>query len=135
MFANLETLKQKVKHKGEQAAAFDPPCTLQHGQKIRGITEQILQACGFKLAAIPDSHLCCGSAGAYSVLNPEIAYQLRDNKLNNIEQGLKACASSGSPSGCGGASILSANIGCLTHLQSGTERPVHHWIEALDRLL
>jgi glycolate oxidase iron-sulfur subunit len=135
VFANLETLKKKVKNKGEQAAAFHPPCTLQHGQKIRGITEQILQACGFKLATIPDSHLCCGSAGAYSVLNPEIAYQLRDNKLNNIEQGLKACASSGSPSDCGGASILSANIGCLTHLQSGTERPVGHWIEAVDRLL
>jgi glycolate oxidase iron-sulfur subunit len=131
VFAHLHTLKQKVQYKSEQAAAFHPPCTLQHGQKIRGITEQILQACGFKLAAIPDSHLCCGSAGAYSVLNPEIAYQLRDNKLNSIEQGLQAC----SDAGCGGASILSANIGCLTHLQSGTERPVNHWIEAIDRLL
>ena len=133
VFAHLDKLKEIVQNKQEQAAAFHPPCTLQHGQKVRGLTEQILQACGFKLAAIHDSHLCCGSAGAYSVLNPEIAYQLRDNKLNHIEQGLQACSNKGSD--CSGAGILSANIGCLTHLQSGTQRPVNHWIEAVDRLL
>ena len=98
--------------------AFHPPCTLQHGQQVKGVTESVLRECGLSLTAVSDSHLCCGSAGAYSVLNPEIAFALRDRKLSSI---------SGEPD-----YIASANIGCITHLQSGTKTPVRHWIEIID---
>ena len=102
--------------------AYHPPCTLQHGQQLRGGAERILQAAGFELAPVNESHLCCGSAGAYSVLNPEIAGQLKERKLGNLQAGAPGM-------------ILSANIGCLSHLQSGTQTPVKHWIEAVDALL
>lgn len=102
--------------------AFHPPCSLQHGQRVRGVTEEILRLAGYELSAVEDSHLCCGSAGTYSVLQANIAYQLRDNKL--------AALTSGAPQ-----AIVSSNIGCLTHLQSGTELPVRHWIELLDQRL
>jgi glycolate oxidase iron-sulfur subunit len=103
--------------------AFHPPCTLQHGQQLRGGVEQHLRELGFDVrVATNESHLCCGSAGTYSVLNPEIAYQLRDRKLGHLA-GLQAEA------------IISANIGCITHLQSGTATPVRHWVEVLDEAL
>jgi glycolate oxidase iron-sulfur subunit len=102
--------------------AYHPPCTLQHGQQVRGPAERILLAAGFELAPVDESHLCCGSAGAYSVLNPRIADQLKKRKLGNLEASAPAL-------------ILSANIGCLTHLQSGTRTPVRHWIEAIDKIL
>lgn len=102
--------------------AYHPPCTLQHGQQLRGAAERILTAAGFELAPVAESHLCCGSAGAYSVLNPEISEQLKKRKLGNLEAGAPQV-------------ILSANVGCLTHLQSGTGTPVKHWIEAIDELL
>jgi glycolate oxidase iron-sulfur subunit len=96
---------------------------LQHGQKLRGGVEQHLAALGFSVrVANNEAHLCCGSAGTYSVLNPEISYQLRDRKLDHLQ----AQASE---------TIISANIGCITHLQSGTETPVRHWVEVLDRAL
>jgi glycolate oxidase iron-sulfur subunit len=105
------------------AMVFHPPCTLQHGQKLRGGVETLMGALGFdvKLAA-GESHLCCGSAGTYSVLQPDIAYQLRDRKLGNLQ----ATAPE---------TIISANIGCITHLQSGTATPVRHWVEVLDAAL
>ena len=102
--------------------AYHPPCTLQHGQQIRGKAEQILLDAGFELTPVAESHLCCGSAGAYSVLNPEIAGQLKERKLANLEAGAPDA-------------ICSANIGCLTHLQSGTRTPVKHWVEVIDELL
>jgi glycolate oxidase iron-sulfur subunit len=102
--------------------AYHPPCTLQHGQKIRGKIEFLLTQLGIEVALCADSHLCCGSAGTYSVLQPDLAYRLRDQKLANL-QATKAEA------------IVSANIGCLTHLQSGTDTPVRHWIELVDQLL
>ena len=102
--------------------AYHPPCSLQHGQQLRGLAEQLLQAAGFELTAVADAHLCCGSAGAYSVLNPEIAGQLKQCKLVNLEAGQPAL-------------ICSSNIGCLTHLQSGTQTPVKHWIEVIDEVL
>jgi glycolate oxidase iron-sulfur subunit len=106
-------------------AAFHASCTLQHGQKIRGVVEELLVAAGYALAPVTDAHLCCGSAGTYSVLQPQISTQLRDNKLGGL--------------GVGGAHppevIASANIGCITHLQSGTSLPVRHWIELLDERL
>jgi glycolate oxidase iron-sulfur subunit len=102
---------------------FHPPCTLQHGQQLRGGVDTLMGALGFDIKlASSESHLCCGSAGTYSVLNPEIATQLRDRKLGHL--GVMAPEV-----------IVSANIGCITHLQSGTATPVRHWVEVLDDAL
>ncbi|HOB66919.1 heterodisulfide reductase-related iron-sulfur binding cluster, partial [Ottowia sp.] len=107
--------------------AWHPPCTLQHGQRLRGGVEQYLGALGFKLRpAAQEPHLCCGSAGTYSVLQPELSVQLRDRKLGHLV---------GERAADRPAAVLSANIGCITHLQSGTDVPVRHWIEALDEAL
>ena len=107
--------------------AYHPPCTLQHGQKLRGGVEAHLTQLGFQLrTARKDAHLCCGSAGTYSVLQPALSYQLRDRKL-----GVLAEAFGEQPPDV----ILSANIGCITHLQSGTPVPVRHWVEVLDEAL
>ena len=103
--------------------AFHPPCTLQHGQQLRGGVEAGLRELGFEVAvAMNESHLCCGSAGTYSVLQPALSHQLRDRKLVNLAE-LQPSA------------IVSANIGCIQHLQSGTATPVKHWVEALDDAL
>jgi glycolate oxidase iron-sulfur subunit len=102
--------------------AFHPPCTLQHGQNIKGVTEHVLARAGIELTPVPDAHLCCGSAGTYSILQPELSAQLKRNKLSAL--------ASGEPEG-----ILTANIGCLAHLQSGAELPVRHWITALEERL
>jgi len=105
-----------------QSVAFHSPCTLQHGQKIRGVVESLLAAAGYVLSAVPDPHLCCGSAGTYSITQPELSRQLRDNKL--------AALGTASP-----AVFVTANVGCQTHLQSGTTTPVRHWIELIDERL
>jgi glycolate oxidase iron-sulfur subunit len=103
--------------------AYHPPCTLQHGQKLRGGVETQLRRLGFDVrVAANESHLCCGSAGTYSVLQPELAKQLRDRKLGHLDA-LEPQA------------VISANIGCITHLQSGTGTPVRHWVEVLDEAL
>ncbi|WP_019139516.1 glycolate oxidase subunit GlcF [Noviherbaspirillum massiliense] len=115
-------LLRKLDGKVTRRVAYHPPCTLQHGQQIRGKVEGLLRAIGVDVQLCADSHLCCGSAGTYSVLQPALAYQLRDNKLANLEAGNPEM-------------IVSANIGCLTHLQSGTETPVRHWIELVDSAL
>ena len=115
-------LAARLQGKIAQRVAYHPPCTLQHGQQIRGKVEQVLRAVGVDVRLCADSHLCCGSAGTYSILQPELSQQLRDNKVANLE----ACAPD---------VIVSANIGCLTHLQSGTETPVRHWIELIDSAL
>ena len=99
--------------------AFHSPCTLQHGQKLPGIVENLLQHCGFTLTAVPDAHLCCGSAGTYSILQKELSQQLLKNKLTALQSGAPAV-------------IVTANIGCLTHLQSQSDVPVRHWIELLE---
>jgi len=119
----VEPLKRKLHVKATKQLAFHPPCTLQHGQQLRGGVETHLNALGFevKLAAC-ESHLCCGSAGTYSVTQPELAYALRDRKLANLEP-LKAQV------------IVSANVGCIQHLQTGTATPVRHWIEVVDEAL
>jgi len=107
----------------KKVIGFHPPCTLQHGQQLKGGVEQHLAALGFAVAvAKSEAHLCCGSAGTYSVLNPKLSYQLRDRKLGHLDA-LRPDV------------ITSANIGCITHLQSGTPTPVRHWIELLDDAL
>lgn len=99
--------------------AFHPPCTLQHGQKLPGVTERILTQAGFELTPITDSHTCCGSAGTYSLFQRKLSAQLKQNKLQHILAGEPSV-------------IATANIGCQLHLQSGTGKTVYHWIELLD---
>lgn len=102
--------------------AFHPPCTLQHWQGLRPESETLLREIGLDLQPFAETHLCCGSAGAYSVLQPEISTQLRDRKLAHIGQ-VKPDV------------IVSSNIGCIGHLQSGTDTPVKHWVEVVDAAL
>jgi glycolate oxidase iron-sulfur subunit len=119
----VTALKPKLKTANAEPLAFHPPCTLQHGQQLKGGVEKHLSSLGFNVkTASCEAHLCCGSAGTYSVLQPELSYQLRDRKLGNLQE-MKPAA------------ILSANIGCITHLQSGTDVPVRHWVEILDAAL
>jgi glycolate oxidase iron-sulfur subunit len=120
--AALRALLEKSVPATRRKLAFHAPCSLQHGLKVRGTVEEILQAAGFELTPVADAHLCCGSAGTYSVLQPELSLKLRDNKLG--------CLTAGAPE-----AIASANIGCIAHLQSGTPTPVLHWIELLDQTL
>jgi len=105
---------------GPQRIAFHPPCTLAHGMKIRGQVEEILQALGHSLVPVVDAYTCCGSAGTYSVLQPKLAGQLKANKLRSLEASRPNV-------------IATANIGCMTHLESGTRTPVRHWVELLDQ--
>lgn len=102
--------------------AFHCPCTLQHAQKLGGAVEGVLVKLGFTLTPVQDAHLCCGSAGTYSITQPELATQLRDNKLNALE--------AGNPE-----TIVTANIGCQTHLNGAGRTPVRHWIEIVDEAL
>ena len=102
--------------------AFHSPCSLQHGLQIRGAVESILVSAGFELTPVEDSHLCCGSAGTYSILQPELSQRLLKNKVDALEAG-------------GPAIVATANIGCLTHIQGGTALQVRHWINLLDERL
>ena len=102
---------------------FHAPCTLQHGQGLRGGVERQLAALGFDVStALAEGHLCCGSAGTYSVLQPALATQLRDRKVIQLLASAPHC-------------IVSANVGCIQHLQSGTMLPVRHWVEVVDQAL
>jgi glycolate oxidase iron-sulfur subunit len=102
--------------------AFHCPCTLQHAQKLGGAVESILQRLGFDLTGVPDSHLCCGSAGTYSITQPELAQTLRDNKLDALESGKPDV-------------IATANIGCQVHLDGAGRTAVRHWIELVEEAL
>jgi glycolate oxidase iron-sulfur subunit len=104
------------------SVAFQSPCSFQHGLRNRGEVERLLMRAGYACTPVADAHLCCGSAGTYSILQPELSKQLRSNKL--------AALSAGKP-----ARIATANIGCLTHLASGTTTPVDHWIELIAERL
>jgi glycolate oxidase iron-sulfur subunit len=119
----VPALKDRIRPALAQRVVFHAPCTLQHGQRLRGGVEEHLRALGFDVSPANDeSHMCCGSAGAYSILQPQLATQLRDRKLGNLAK-LEPHY------------ILSANIGCIQHLQSGTSTKVMHWIELLDAAL
>ncbi len=124
LLAEREALLPLTAHRSPPARkiAYHPPCTLQHGQKLGGGVESLLAACGFELTPVADKHLCCGSAGTYSILQPEIADALKTRKLANLHAGRPEV-------------IATANIGCLTHLQSGSALPVKHWIELVDAML
>jgi glycolate oxidase iron-sulfur subunit len=102
-----------------QKLAFHCPCTLQHAQKLGGAVEAVLIRLGFNLTAVPDNHLCCGSAGTYSITQPELSRRLRDNKMNALESGRPQV-------------IATANIGCQTHLAGAGRTPVKHWIELIE---
>ncbi|MCI3946355.1 glycolate oxidase subunit GlcF [Pseudomonas syringae] len=102
--------------------AFHCPCTLQHAQKLGGEVERVLTRLGFDLTSVPDGHLCCGSAGTYSITQPVLARQLRDNRMKALESGRPQV-------------IATANIGCQTHLASAHRTPVRHWIELIDEAL
>ncbi|CAH1043463.1 glycolate oxidase subunit GlcF [Halomonas sp. TD01] len=113
---------EKLQLKEHQRLAFHCPCTLQHAQKLNGAVEGVLSKLGFALTPVKDAHLCCGSAGTYSVTQPELATQLRDNKLNALEASNPEV-------------IVTANIGCQTHLASANRTPVRHWVEVVDAAL
>ena len=111
--------KEDIKHlivTNPKRIAFHPPCTLQHAQQLNGRVESLLEAAGFELVTIRDKHLCCGSAGTYSVLQADLANQIRERKLDALLEGKPEM-------------IVTANIGCEMHLQAGTDLPVKHWIE------
>ena len=118
-----EELRARIGTTGSaQRVVFHPPCTLQHAQKVKGVVEELLASLGAEVAPVGESHFCCGSAGTYSVLQPELSIQLRDRRLSHLNAPQPQV-------------ILSANIGCITHLQSGTETRVMHWVEWLDEQL
>jgi glycolate oxidase iron-sulfur subunit len=123
IIAEKDKLRSLIPHPSSlsprQRIAFHSPCTLQHGMKLKGRVEDLLGSLGYSLTDVPDAHLCCGSAGTYSILQPELSQRLLANKITALE--------SGAP-----AAILTANIGCQVHLQTATPLPVRHWIEALD---
>jgi len=119
---SLSRLSAPSSSRASRKIAYHPPCTLQHGQKLTGGVEMLLADAGFELTAVAEKHLCCGSAGTYSILQPEIADALKTRKLGHLQAGAPEM-------------IVTANIGCLTHLQSGTTIPVRHWVELLDDAL
>jgi glycolate oxidase iron-sulfur subunit len=123
LLGESEKLEKLFKpHPTPSLVAFQSPCSLQHGQGIVGVVEGLLEKAGYRLARVPDAHLCCGSAGTYSILQPELSLELRARKL-------KALATEGP------GIIATANIGCLAHLQAGTATPVRHWIQLFDDAL
>ncbi len=99
--------------------SYHEPCTLQHGQKLAGLVDSILQQLGYTPAPVKDSHLCCGSAGTYSIFQPKLSQVLKSNKLKHLQ--------AANPD-----MIVTANIGCLMHLQKDSKIPVKHWVELLD---
>ena len=115
------SLQGKIRLRRERAA-YHPPCTLQHGQKLRGGVEAALKGLGFDMVLPRDSHLCCGSAGTYSLLQPRVANELRERKLENLMRSAPDV-------------IVSGNVGCIQHLQAAAGIPVKHWIEWLDEAL
>ena len=120
--AEKDALLRLLARASRGKVVFHSPCTLQHGQKIVGVIEELLGKAGYELTPVADKHLCCGSAGTYSILQKELSQQLLRNKLGALQ--------SGKP-----AQIASANIGCQAHLQSGTDMPVRHWIELIEEAL
>jgi glycolate oxidase iron-sulfur subunit len=99
--------------------AFHSPCSLQHGQRVHREPKELLAACGFAVKEVPEAHLCCGSAGTYNILQPEIAERLRGRKIGNIEKTAPDV-------------IAAGNIGCIAQIAAGTAIPVLHPVELID---
>ena len=118
----LPLLRQRVHAPGVQRVALQKPCTLQHGLGLKDNVDELLAALGAQLLPVGEPHLCCGSAGTYSLLQPKLALELRERKLAQLLQGQPQV-------------VLTANIGCMAHLASGTGIPVMHWIEWVDNIL
>jgi glycolate oxidase iron-sulfur subunit len=115
-------LTSLARRRGVHTVAYHPPCTLQHGQQIRGQVERLLAALGIEARLPVDSHLCCGSAGTYSIMQPTLAYTLRGRKLERL-------------AALEPQMIVSGNVGCIAHLQSGTSMPVAHWVEVVEHAI
>jgi len=117
---NEEALERLSPVAGSEKIALHVPCSLQHGQALPDNVEIIFRKAGFALSRTKEKHLCCGSAGTYSLLQPEMSQNLRARKLKAL---------------CGDdpTVIATANVGCQLHLEGGTDLPVRHWIELLDR--
>jgi glycolate oxidase iron-sulfur subunit len=119
-YAHIEPFVRPGKARGATTrVAFHAPCSLQHGQQLKGVAERLLQSSGMEVVPVADAHLCCGSAGAYSLLQPALAATLGRNKIAALQAN-------------GPDAIVTANIGCMTHLQGHTTIAVRHWIQALD---
>jgi glycolate oxidase iron-sulfur subunit len=99
--------------------AFHPPCTLQHWQPLKGVTESVLAKLGYELAPVPDVHMCCGSAGTYALFQPDLSERLKKNRVTALQSGLPEV-------------VLTANVGCQTHLATAASVPVLHWIVDLE---
>jgi glycolate oxidase iron-sulfur subunit len=119
-FTNL--LQSSTARRNAHKVAFHSPCTLQHALRIRGVVEELLTLAGAVLTDVPDSHLCCGSAGTYSILQAALSRRLLSGKVAALESGRPEA-------------IVTANIGCLTHIQSATVLPVMHWVELVANQL
>jgi len=117
-----ESLPRLTAYAAQRKVAFHSPCTLQHGQQLQGVVETVLQQAGFRLTHVPDAHLCCGSAGTYSILQPDLSRRLLDNKLAALQQGMPDV-------------IATANVGCQLQLATASGVPVKHWIELLDEVM
>jgi len=115
----IERLGPRLRSCSRQRIAFHSPCTLQHAQGIRGVVGSLVTGCGAQVLKVKDSHLCCGSAGTYSILQPELSSKLRDQKLEALMAEEPSV-------------VVSANVGCITHLGSKASVPVQHWVEWLD---
>ena len=118
----LELLRRRAGPPGVTRIALQKPCTLQHGLKLKDNLDQLLGALGAQLLPVNEPHLCCGSAGTYSLLQPPLALELRERKLMHLSHAQPQM-------------ILTANIGCMAHLASGTPLPVWHWIEWVDKMI
>ena len=118
VLAAFDFRKRAVNGREAQTVAWHPPCTLQHGQRVTGVVEGLLRKTGYRLVPVADAHLCCGSAGSYSLLQPELAGELKARKAAALM-------------GHGPDVVATANIGCQTHLADAVDVPVVHWLELL----
>ncbi len=119
VLADFEFEKRPVADREVRKVAWHPPCTLQHGQRLTGLVEGILEAAGYTLVPVADAHLCCGSAGSYSLLQPELAGELKHRKARELSRHAPDV-------------VATANIGCQTHLDDALDVPVVHWLELLQ---
>ena len=119
VLAGFDFSKRKINGRAAKTVAWHPPCTLQHGQKVTGLVEDILTKAGYQLLPVVDAHLCCGSAGSYSLLQPELATELKRRKARELSRHAPDV-------------VATANIGCQTHLADAVDVPVVHWLELLQ---